>query len=184
VKRIGSLLVLCLVVAAPAAHASTSLVTEGFVNAPVAEVWRIFTTSEELPKLGVAQGQVDLRLGGQIRTHTDPKGMLGDAETSIYEILAYEPERMLAVRLQRAPASFPHRDALERLWTVLYFTPSGADMTHVRIVALGLDDEPRWNAARAYFERHHRWTLDHLAKQYWPQCARCALEEAEEEMEP
>lgn len=177
-KRIGLFLALCLALFARGAS-SEPLVTEGFVNAPVAEVWRLFTTSEGLPKLGVAHGRADLRLGGQIQTHVDPEGRLGDSETSVYEVLAYEPERMLALRLQRPPASFPHRETLDGLWSVLYFTPSGADVTHVRIVGLGFPDEPRSTAVRKYFEHHYRWTLDHLAKQYWPQCARCAREEAE-----
>ena len=34
-------------------------------------------------------------------------------------------ERMLAIRIKQAPASFPHRDAVAGTWTVIYFTPAG-----------------------------------------------------------
>lgn len=154
-------------------------VTEGFINAPAAEVWRLFTTSEGYLAMGVAQAEVRLAVGGEIRSHVDPKGKLGDAETIVNEILAYEPQRMLAIRIKQAPASFPHRDAVAGTWTVIYLNPSGENMTHVRIVGLGYDDSPGSQAMRRFFAEGNRWTLDHVAKRYWPKCKQCAREEAE-----
>ena len=69
--------------AGPAPAAPGSQVTEGFINAPVAEVWRLFTTSAGYQATGVDQAEVDLRVGGLIRSHYDPKGTLGDPETKI-----------------------------------------------------------------------------------------------------
>ena len=125
-----------------AAAGAEPQVTEGFVNAPVAEVWRLFTTSEGYLATGAAQADVRLAIGGEIRSHYNPQGKLGDAETIVNEILAYEPERMLTIRIKQAPASFPHRDAVAGTWTVMYFTPAGENMTQVRIVGLGYDDSP------------------------------------------
>jgi uncharacterized protein YndB with AHSA1/START domain len=158
------------------ASASPAQVTEGFVNAPVGEVWRLFTTSEGFKATGAAQAQVDLRIGGEIRSHYDPKGTLGDPETIVNEILAYEPERMLAIRVKQAPANLQHRAALAGTWTVIYFNPAGENMTQVRIVGLGYDDSAESQALRKFFEDGNRWTLDHIAKRYWPKCARCELE--------
>jgi uncharacterized protein YndB with AHSA1/START domain len=151
-------------------------VTEGFVNAPVEDVWRLFTTSEGFLRTGAAKAEVDLRLGGEIRAHYDPKGALGDPETIVNEILAFEPQRMLALRIKQAPASLPHKEATAGLWTVVYFTASGEDMTHLRIVGLGYTDEPSSQALRHHFSGNVRWTVDHIAKQFWPQCARCKAE--------
>lgn len=165
---------------AGAASAEQSQTTEGFVNAPVAEVWSVFTTSEGVQRTGVAQAEVDLRIGGEIRTHYRPDGRLGDAEGIVNEILAFEPKRMLAIRVKQAPASLPNRDALAGTWTVLYFTPAGENMTHVRIVGLGYKDNPASQALRKFFADGNRWTLDHIAKQYWPACPRCKNEAASE----
>ena len=162
---------------AAAACAAEPQVTEGFVNAPAAEVWRLFTTSEGYRATGAAQAEVRLAVGGEIRSHYDPKGKLGDAETIVNEILAYEPERMLAIRIKQAPASFPHRDAIAGTWTVIYFNPAGENMTHVRIVGLGYDDSPASQAMRKFFADGNRWTLDHIAKPYWPKCKLCEKEE-------
>jgi uncharacterized protein YndB with AHSA1/START domain len=159
--------------AAPVFGLAEPLVTEGFINAAPAEVWRLFTTAEGYKATGVAQAEIDLRIGGEIRSHYDPNGRLGDAETIVNEILAYEPERMLSIRVRQAPASLPHRAALAGTWTVLYFNPAGANMTQVRIVGLGYDDSPDSQALRKFFADGNRWTLDHIAKQYWPKCASC-----------
>jgi uncharacterized protein YndB with AHSA1/START domain len=158
-----------------AVHAAEPQVTEGFINAPIAEVWRLFTTSEGFKSTGVAQAEVDLRIGGTIRTHYDPKGTLGDPDTIVNEILAYEPERMLTIRIKQAPASFPYRNAMQSTWTVMYFTPSG-EMTHVRIVGLGYKDDAESQAMRKFFAAGNRQTLDHIAKPFWPQCAHCQKE--------
>jgi hypothetical protein len=48
----------------------------------------------------------------------------------------------------------------------------------VRIVGLGYDDSPESQAMRKFFADGDRWTLDHIAKQYWPKCARCKAEES------
>ena len=160
---------------AAAAWGAEPQVTEGFVNAPVAEVWRLFTTSEGFLATGAAKADVRLAVGGEIRSHYDPKGRLGDAETIVNEILAYEPQRMLAIRIKQAPASFPHRDAIAGTWTVIYFNPAG-DMTQVRIVGLGYDDSPASQAMRKFFAEGNRWTLDHIAKPYWPKCKLCEKE--------
>lgn len=160
------------------ARAAEPQVTEGFINTSPAQVWRIFTTGEGYKQTGVAQAEVDLRIGGTIRTHYDPKGRLGDAKTIVNEILAYEPERMLATRITQAPADFPYPEAIGNTWTVIYLIPAGDDMTQVRIVALGHTDQPESQALRKFFADGNRWTLDHIAKGYWPKCAKCVAEEA------
>jgi uncharacterized protein YndB with AHSA1/START domain len=151
------------------------LVTEGFINAPPAEVWRLFTTSEGFKTTGVAQADIDLRIGGTIRSHYDPQGVLGDGNTIVNEILAYEPERMLALRIKQAPESFPFKNAMRDTWSIVYLTPAGS-MTQVRIVGLGYRDDPESKAMREFFAEGNRITLDRMAKPYWPKCAHCTAE--------
>lgn len=152
------------------------LVTEGFVNAPVAEVWRVFATSEGYLQTGVSQAEVDLRIGGSIRSHHDPRGTLGDEQTLVLDILAYEPERMLALRPRPAPASGAQRAALTDTWSVIYFEASGEDMTHVRIVGLGYGADPDLQPLRERFVEDNRRMLQQIAQRYWPKCALCEKE--------
>lgn len=160
----------------PAAAAEPQ-VTEGFVNAATPEVWRLFTTAAGYEFTGVAHAEVDLKIGGSIRTHYDPNGRLGDGETIVNEILAYEPERMLAIRIQQAPADFPYKDAIDGTWTVIYMNPAGDHMTQVRIIGLGYTDSAQSQAMREFFAAGNRETLDHIARRYWPKCAKCVADE-------
>jgi uncharacterized protein YndB with AHSA1/START domain len=160
------------------ASAADVQVTEGFINLPVVEVWKLFTTSEGYKQTGVAHAEVDLRIGGAIRSHYRPEGRLGDAETIVQEILAFDPGRMLTTRIRQAPASFPHKEAAAAIWTVMYFNEAGAGMTQVKIVGVGYTDDPESQALRRFFESGNKTTLERIAKQYWPQCAVCKQEAA------
>lgn len=167
---------LCAILLAGVADAAEPQVAEGFVNAPVGEVWRLFTAPTSGAQDGQPRGQHDLRIGGEIRAPYAPENA-AEADTAVSEILAYEPERMLALRMKQPPADFPSRAVPDDLWTIVYLTASGEDMTHVRIVQLGYSDEPASRAAREFLAGGHRRMLDTIAKQYWPQCARCAAEQ-------
>jgi uncharacterized protein YndB with AHSA1/START domain len=173
----GLALALCLTILTvlPRQAPAEPIVTEAFINAPIATVWSLFATGEGR-RTNVAQAQVDLSLGGQIRTHRDPEGELGDAETMVEIILAYEPERMLATRIQQAPAGSSYGGANLSGWNVLYLAAAGEDMTHVRLVALGYGEAAENQALREYIAGAHRRELDQIAKKFWPVCARCAAE--------
>ncbi len=56
-----------------------SFVNEGIVKAPVADVWKLWTTSEGYKALGSALAEVDKRVGGLIRSRYSANGVLGDA---------------------------------------------------------------------------------------------------------
>ena len=71
------------------AQDGVSFVNEGVVDAPVEEVWKVFSTSEGYKALGPALAEVDLRIGGTIRSRYRSDGTLGDAETIENVILAY-----------------------------------------------------------------------------------------------
>jgi uncharacterized protein YndB with AHSA1/START domain len=181
--HIPGALLLCLVFGKVALgqETPTSQVTEGFVNAPVATVWQIFTTSEGYRTTGVDQAAVDLRLGGTIASRRGMTGTLGDAETRVDEILSYEPQRMRTVRNRQMPSSDPQRDAVPGTWTVIHFTPSGDDMTHVRIVVLGFRDTPASQALRKATGEANRAMLDHVAQRYWPKCKLCAAPDSDQQ---
>lgn len=172
-RRLQRFLLILLTTWCSTAWATESSSTEGFINAPLAEVWRLFTSADGLRRAGAAQSEVDLKVGGTIRTHVDPNGRLGDERTLVQRILAFDPQRMLALRIEDAPADLPGGAAARDVWTVVYFTAAGADMTQVRIVGLGFTDEAPSQALRQHLDTTHRALLAQLAKPYWPKCALC-----------
>ncbi len=138
------------------------LVHEGIVDAPVAEVWRVFTTGEGWKKLGVAKAEVDLRVGGLIRTHYSPEGVLGDESTIQNRILAFEPERMLAICVDKPPRGFPFKEAWKATWSVMTLTDLGDGRTHLRLAGLGYGADPESQAMRKFFLDGNAWTLKKL----------------------
>jgi uncharacterized protein YndB with AHSA1/START domain len=154
-------------------RAADALVTEAVVNAPIEAIWTVFTTADGYRQLGATQADVDLRIGGRLRTHGNANGTLGDANGMEREVLAYDPQHLLTTRPVQVPANFPQRDAFLRTWTVIYFNSIAGATTHVRVVTLGLDDSVDSQAVRAATEQRHRATLDQLVKRYRPQCAHC-----------
>jgi uncharacterized protein YndB with AHSA1/START domain len=144
-----------------------ALVTEGTVTAPPAEVWKVFSTAEGFRRLGVAHCDFDLRIGGLIRAHYDPNGVLGDDGTIHNEILAYEPERMISFRVHQPPKGFPFaRETWSRTWSVVTLTDLGDGRTHVRIVGLGYPDTEDGRKMREFFRTGNGWVLQFLQRQY------------------
>lgn len=154
------------------------LVSEAIINAPVSEVWRLFTSGEGMESWMAAHAEMDLKVGGLMRTHYDPKGVLGDANTIVNEVLSFEPERMLSIRVHQAPANFPLREAVRRMWTVVYFQPLEPGMTNVRVVGLGLGEDADSQQLRDYFRKGNAQTLEQLQKKFWPSCALCEKDES------
>jgi uncharacterized protein YndB with AHSA1/START domain len=155
---------------APMALAGRTLVTEAVIAAPVADVWDAFTTARGFESWAVAHAEVDLRVGGEIRSNYDPTGTIGDDHTIINQILVFEPQRMLAIRNTRAPAGFPHADLFGQTWSVIYFEPdNGAvDRTRVRIVGMGWGEGKQWDDLYNFFKAGNAQTLAALQKKFAP----------------
>lgn len=143
--------------------ATGPLVHEALLEAPVAEVWEVFSTGDGFRKLGPAQAEIELSIDGRIRSHYDAQGALGDDGTIENRILAFEPERMISFRIERAPKGFPFPEASKRTWSVVTLTALAARRTHVRLAMLGWDASPESQKMRAFFDAGNAWTLKKLA---------------------
>jgi hypothetical protein len=164
--RLWTPLTLIFLCAAALARAAEPLATDTISNTPLDETWRLLTTANGYHELGI-EAAIDLRVGGTTRIDT------GAGLPQVADILAYDPKRMLALGHYRASAQSP---AETPLWTVIYFTPLGADMTSVRIVRLGLDDGPTSARLRDTLATTDRALLDRLVQLHHPKCARCEAE--------
>lgn len=145
--------------AAFAAPDTSPLVHEGVVNAPVADVWKGISTAEGYKMWGVAKCEFDLRVSGKIRTHYKTDGVLGDEGTIEQEILAYEPEHMLAFRIAKPPAGFPFKEAWKGTWSVITLSDLGDGRTHMRLAGMGYTAEPESQAMRKFFLTGNEYSL-------------------------
>ncbi len=139
-------------------------VIEAVVDAPVAEVWRLFTTKEGLSSWMAPVAEIDLKIGGSLRTRYSREGKLGGLGTITKTILSYDPGRMLSFKESGVPAGTPSREALESVWTVIYFEPAGEGRTRVRVVGLGYGEDAASQALRELFEKGTDQTLEKLKR--------------------
>jgi uncharacterized protein YndB with AHSA1/START domain len=151
---------------APAQQVDVSFVNEAVVDAPIQDVWRMWSTSDGYRALGVALADVDLRIGGLIRSRYSANGALGDEQTIENEILAFEPPRMIAIRIHRPPANFPFKQAWKRTWTVVTLTELDGARTQVRAASLGYGNDEESLAMRRFFERGNDQTLKMLMSHF------------------
>jgi len=149
------------------AHADElSFVNEGLIEAPPQEVWQVFATSEGYKALGPALAEVDLRVGGTIRSRYSADGTLGDAETIENTILAYEPPTMMAIRIAKTPQSFPFKNAWKNTWTVITFTPVDGGRTLMRVASLGYGSDEESVEMRHFFEAGNQMTIESVQRHF------------------
>lgn len=156
---------LCLL-AAPAGHASESIVTDGIVDAPLADVWNAWATSAGLQSWLAPHADIDLRVGGLMRANYGPGGSLGDPNTIENRILSYEPESMLSIQVTKAPDGFPFKTAILAMWTVLHFEEAGPARTRIRIVSLGFTPDAESQRMKAFFKEGNAETLVELQRRF------------------
>jgi len=148
----------------PGGESVPSFVNEGNIDAPVAAVWNVWTTGEGYKALGVALADLDLRIGGTIRSRYSATGVLGDEDTIENRILAFEPWRMIAIRIERPPKSFPLKEAWKKTWTVITLMDLGNNRTHIRIASIGYGTDEESMAMRKFFEAGNASTIEILQK--------------------
>jgi uncharacterized protein YndB with AHSA1/START domain len=152
-------------VAAAAAGDAPPVVTEAVIAAPAAKVWSAYTSGAELEKWAVGKSsEVELAIGAEWRTSYDKSSTLDDDTVIRNEVLAFDPERMLAVRTVEPPAGFPFPNAILDAWTVMYLDPVDAASTRVTVKMFGFSDADESQRMRAFFERGNAFELRKLAE--------------------
>ena len=156
--------VLVLVAHSAVSHAQdvSPIVSEGIIDASVETVWAAWTTDEGLRSWLAPHASMNLRVGGLMRTNYDPAGVLGDAQTIENTILSFDPGRMLSIKVAKTPAGFPFEQAVEKMWTVIYFEPIDPEQTRLRVIGLGFDTDEESQRMRAFFEQGNAATIEQL----------------------
>lgn len=139
---------------------------EVIVDAPPSEVWKAFTTAEGLKSWMVPLAEIDLRVGGVMRTNYNKDGTLGDGGTIENTILSFHPGRMLSIKATKAPEKFPFKAQIENMWSVLYFEPTEDGRTRVSCYGFGWDESAMSQSMRTHFDTGNQWTLNKLREHF------------------
>lgn len=133
------------------------------VKAPVAEVWKAWTTSEGIVSFFAPEAHVEARPDGLFAIIMDPYAPPGLQGADDMKVLAVEPEQLLSFTWN-APPSLPLARQ-QRTVVVLRFAPQ-ADETRLTLTHLGWGSTGEWPKARAYFERAWPNVLKQLQQRF------------------
>lgn len=142
------------------------LTHEGTVEASVEDVWTVFTTKSGLESWMTSHAEIELKIGGVMKTQYDPSGNVNDATAIHNTVLSYDPLNMLSFQVSKAPEKFPFPTAIKDMWTVVYFEPKGETKTLVRIVCSGFNETTESIKMREFFDRGNGFTLQELQKRF------------------
>jgi len=148
------------------ATADQTLVHSAMVEAPVAEVWKAWTTKAGITSWMVPVGEIELKVGGKMRTSYTPGSDLTGPDVIENTIISFDPMRMISFKISKAPEKFPFKKAMEHVWTVLYFEPMDDTKTKVTCRMLGFDHEEESVRMRLFFKQGNQATLDSLVKHF------------------
>ncbi len=134
----------------PAWAAETGIELSVTLSAPVAEVWRAWTTSEGVVEFFAPEARIEARPDGAYTVIMDPYAPPGMKGADDMKVLAVDPERLLSFTWN-APPSLPEARR-QRTVVILRFAKEGGG-TRLTLSHLGWGETGEWPKARAYFER-------------------------------
>jgi uncharacterized protein YndB with AHSA1/START domain len=127
------------------------LVQEVLVEAPVSAVWAAYTTAEGWTAWAAPKAEVDLRVGGTIRTaYGDVE--VGEDGTNTLHILNYVPEVLLTLRAD-VGENWPDvlKQDADKLSNVILFDAVSEERTRIRSFGIGYGDSPEYESLMQFF---------------------------------
>lgn len=140
---------------------------ETTVDAPVAEVWKAWTTEEGLRSFLAPEVNMRLEVGGPFEVYFDPTVPEGSRGSEGSIILAFEEESMLSFTWN-APPSMPEIRK-QRTHVTVRFYSLGEKQTRVTLDHDGWGRSAEWMNTRAYFDKAWgTFVLPSLQKRFSP----------------
>ena len=163
VFRLGLALGLALMTAGTAAAEERRISKEVTVPAPVAEVWKAWTTSEGLVTFFAPEAYVEPRPEGAFHIHFNPYAPPGSKGADDMRVMAVQQEKLLSFTWN-APPHLPEARA-QRTFVTVRFEPAGTG-TLVRLHHSGWGDGGQWDQAHDYFDKAWGSVLESLRKRF------------------
>ena len=118
--------------------------------APVEDAWRAYTTSEGWTAWASPKAEVDLRVGGTIRTAY--QGDIGGSSTNTLHIVNYVPYRLLTLRAD-VTDNWPEimQDDADKLSNVILFDEIADGVTRIQSFGIGYTDAPEYDQLMSFF---------------------------------
>ena len=138
------------------------------VAAPLAAVWRAWTTTEGVTSFAPPKADIELRVGGSYEWYFQPDAPEGSRGSEGCKVLSYLPMKMLSFSWN-APPSIPElRDAGVKTHVVVALSELGGGRVNVTLSQLGFGEGEPWDRYYSYFDKAWPWVLAELQKRFGP----------------
>lgn len=137
---------------------------ETIVRAPLAEVWRMWTTTDGLKSCGIPGANIDLRVGGPYEWYFAPDAPPGQKGAEGCTVLAYLPMKMIAFTWNAPPAVQALRDAGARTNVIVTLDELPGERVKIKLHQLGYGTGEDWDKYYAYFEKAWPHVLESMQK--------------------
>ncbi len=124
---------------------------EVVVTAPLAEVWRSWTTSEGIKGFLGVNSKIQLDIEGAFEIYFADDAPEGQRGGETCKVLSYLPQRVLSFSWN-APPDFGHLRG-KHTWVVVEFQELDGGKVKVRLTHLGWGQGDDWNKLYDYFDR-------------------------------
>ena len=139
------------------------LIQELTVKAPIDSVWNAYTTKKGWENWAVPLAEVDLKVGGFIKTNYNEQGKIGDSTTIFTHIINYVPKKLLTLQAEITD-NFPEfmKDDAKDFYNVIYFDELENGDTNIKSFGIGYKNNPKYLSLMNYFIPANEKTLMNL----------------------
>ena len=165
-RTIAALLAFILVAACASAAAAPERLIEkqGVVKAPIADVWKAWTTREGIRSFFAPDANVDLRPGGLYEMYMNPFAEPGMRGADDMRVMAVQEPTMLTFTWNAPPSNPEIRK--QRTMVIVRLKSLDDASTEVTIHHLGWGESEKWDEAYRYFDRAWGNVLANLQKRF------------------
>ena len=147
------------------ADGTSSLSHTVVVAAPPERVWEAITTVDGWKSWAVPVAWIEASRPNVIETSYNPAAKPGDAMNIENEFTARVPGQKLVFHTIKAPAGFPHFEALRRVTQTFELAPEG-NGTRVSLTGSGYTNDESGKAVLAFFKGGNRVSLEMLRDRF------------------
>lgn len=158
------LAIVLLVLASPAAAQERALNKEVVVAAPIAEVWKAWTTREGITSFFAPDAEIEARVGGAFHVHFDPFGAPGAKGADDMRYMALQAPTLLSFDWNAPPHLAQARQ--QRTFVVVRLKDLDGKSTRVSLHHVGWGEGGEWDQTYAYFDRAWGAVLGNLKKRF------------------
>ena len=165
-RPLAALLALVLLAACGSVAAAPERMIEkqGVVKAPIAEVWKAWTTREGVKSFFAPDANIELRSGGLYEMHMNPYAEPGMRGADDMRVMAVQEPTMLTFTWNAPPSQPDIRK--QRTMVIVRLKPVDDASTEVTIHHLGWGDGEKWDETYRYFDRAWGNVLANLQKRF------------------